>query len=267
VILLTDSNSRIPVTIQPSGQKALLSGDNTALPPLEFIEDPTRCAPATASCQSGDGGVFPAGLLVGQVALGTDRRLRVRLAADYERLEFLRVLRSHAPPADLAGRLRGALRAVVFVHLLPLHPASPGPSGARPPRALAFAWVLRRPDYVPVFLVAGVMLLGRPPVHAAAGALGGHRRARARVPAQPRTGLARHSVPRRMGARRGLLLAMTLARRSSCRRFVDQPQLGLTLFELIVTILAYPVVVAATAFALGLRRAAPGEVDELGRRL
>ena len=41
--------------------------------------------------------VFPAGLLVGQVVLGTDRRLRVRLAADYERLEFLRVLRSHGP--------------------------------------------------------------------------------------------------------------------------------------------------------------------------
>ncbi|HEV8077628.1 MAG TPA: hypothetical protein VGP45_04495, partial [Marinobacter sp.] len=43
---------------------------------------------------SGDGGVFPADLLVGQVALGTDNRLRVRLAADYQRLEFLRVLRS-----------------------------------------------------------------------------------------------------------------------------------------------------------------------------
>ncbi len=43
---------------------------------------------------SGDGGLFPAGLLVGQVAQGPDRRMRVRLAADYERLEFLRVLRS-----------------------------------------------------------------------------------------------------------------------------------------------------------------------------
>ena len=41
-----------------------------------------------------DGGVFPADLLVGQVVLGPDRRLRVRLAADYERLEFLRVLRN-----------------------------------------------------------------------------------------------------------------------------------------------------------------------------
>jgi rod shape-determining protein MreC len=32
---------------------------------------------------------------VGQVALGADKRLRVVLAADYQRLEFLRVLRSY----------------------------------------------------------------------------------------------------------------------------------------------------------------------------
>jgi rod shape-determining protein MreC len=31
----------------------------------------------------------------GRSRLGTDRRLRVVLAADYQRLEFLRVLRSH----------------------------------------------------------------------------------------------------------------------------------------------------------------------------
>jgi rod shape-determining protein MreC len=95
VILLTDSNSRIPVTVQPSGQKALLSGDNTSAPPLDFIEKPDLVRPGDRVISSGDGGVFPAGLLVGQVAQGPDRRLRVRLAADYERLEFLRVLRSH----------------------------------------------------------------------------------------------------------------------------------------------------------------------------
>jgi rod shape-determining protein MreC len=95
VILVMDSNSRIPVTIQPSGQKALLSGDNSPLPPLDFIEDADEVRPGDRVVTSGDGGVFPAGLLVGTVALGTDKRLRVKLAADYQRLEFLRVLRSH----------------------------------------------------------------------------------------------------------------------------------------------------------------------------
>jgi len=95
VILLTDSNSRVPVMVQPSGQKALLSGDNSTLPPLDFLEDQDEVRPGDRVVSSGDGGVFPAGLLVGQVVLGNDKRLRVALAADYQRLEFLRVLRSH----------------------------------------------------------------------------------------------------------------------------------------------------------------------------
>ncbi len=106
VILLTDSNSRVPVTVQPSGQKALLSGDNTALPPLEFLEDSDLVRPGDRVVTSGDGAMLPAGLLVGQVVLGTDRRLRVILSADYERLEFLRVLRSHElTPITDAGAL------------------------------------------------------------------------------------------------------------------------------------------------------------------
>ena len=106
VILLTDTNSRIPVTAQPSGQKGLLSGDNTLRPPLEFVEKPDLVRPGDQVVTSGDGGVFPAGLLVGTVVQGTDRRLRVNLSADYERLEFLRVLRSHAlEPITDAGNL------------------------------------------------------------------------------------------------------------------------------------------------------------------
>lgn len=106
VILLTDTNSRVPVTVQPSGQKALLSGDNTALPPLEFLEQSDVVRPGDRVVSSGDGGMFPAGLLVGQVVLGNDRRLRVSLSADYQRLEFLRVLRSHQlVPITDAGAL------------------------------------------------------------------------------------------------------------------------------------------------------------------
>ncbi|MEO6298604.1 MAG: rod shape-determining protein MreC [Paracoccaceae bacterium] len=106
VILLTDSNSRVPVEVQSTGQKAILSGDNSMLPPLDFMEHPDQVQPGDQVVTSGDGEVFPAGLLVGTVALGTDKRLRVVLAADYERLEFLRVLRSHeAEPITDAGAL------------------------------------------------------------------------------------------------------------------------------------------------------------------
>ena len=107
MILLTDTSSRIPITIQPSGQKAILGGDNTLNPPIEFLEDADLVRPGDRVVTSGDGGVFPPDLLVGQVALGTDRRLRVRLSADYGRLEFLRVLRAqpHEDISDPGGLL------------------------------------------------------------------------------------------------------------------------------------------------------------------
>ena len=93
VLLLTDTSSRLPVTIQPSGQRALIEGDNSAAPPIDFIEAPDLVRPGDRVISSGDGGVFPAGLLVGRVAQDPGGRLRVRLAADFERLEYLRVLR------------------------------------------------------------------------------------------------------------------------------------------------------------------------------
>ncbi len=93
VVLLTDINSRVPAVIQPSSQRGLVSGDNTIAPVLEFVEDAEKIRPGDRVFTSGAGGVFPADLLIGQVATGPDGRLRVRLAADYRRLEFLRVLR------------------------------------------------------------------------------------------------------------------------------------------------------------------------------
>jgi len=95
VILLTDAASSVPALIQPSGQSALIAGDNSAAPVIDFLENPDKLRPGDRVITSGDGNVFPAGLLIGQVASDPSGRLRVRLSADYERLKFLRVLRHH----------------------------------------------------------------------------------------------------------------------------------------------------------------------------
>lgn len=125
VILLTDSASRIPVTIQASGQPALLVGDNTLSPAIEFIENPDVVRPGDRVVSSGDGGVFPPGLLVGEIATDPGGRMRVRLAADYERLEFLRVLRHHGRERILdPGNL-----------ILPDQITTPTPSAQAPPPA------------------------------------------------------------------------------------------------------------------------------------
>ncbi|MFW8636509.1 rod shape-determining protein MreC [Cribrihabitans pelagius] len=112
VILLTDAASAVPATIQPSGQTALVTGDNSAGPVLSFLENPDLVRPGDRVVTSGDGSVFPAGLLIGQVAKDRSGRMRVRLSADYGRLEYLRVLRHHGTeviedPGALVGPAPG----------------------------------------------------------------------------------------------------------------------------------------------------------------
>lgn len=96
LLLLTDFSSRVPVLVQPSGRRAILAGDATSAPVLEFLENPDQVNPGDPVRTSGDGGVFPPDLPVGRLIALPGGTWRVALSADYARLEFVRLLR-YAP--------------------------------------------------------------------------------------------------------------------------------------------------------------------------
>ncbi len=99
IIFLTDINSRVPVIVQPSGQRAILTGDNTGAPKIDFVEDVDRVQPGDRVVTSGDGQVLPPDLLAGQVIVAANGQLRLRPAADYQRLRFVRVVNYRPLPA------------------------------------------------------------------------------------------------------------------------------------------------------------------------
>lgn len=110
ILFLTDSSSRLPVTVKPSGQRAILAGDNGPLPVLDFLDGTDAVRPGDRVVSSGAGGLFPPDLLVGQVVAAPDGRLRVHPAADFRRLHFVRVIRpgpseTVSGPGDLFGAL------------------------------------------------------------------------------------------------------------------------------------------------------------------
>ncbi len=111
VLLLTDLNSRVPVVIEPAHYKAVLSGDNTDWPKLEYLTVTGSVSPGDRVVTSGDGGLIPPGLPVGLVIQTSDGFLRVQTFADRDRLDFVRVLKyefpsqvnRQDPPAVLLG--------------------------------------------------------------------------------------------------------------------------------------------------------------------
>jgi rod shape-determining protein MreD len=157
---------------------------------------------------------------------------------------------------------------VLFFQVLPFRIGTPRWPGPDLLTLLAFAWVLRRPDYVPVLLVLAVtlftdILFMRPLGLWSALVLVGFEFLRRR---QPFSRDLPFLVEWMMVA--GVLLAMTVTNALVLAIFlVQQPVLTLTFLQLIISILSYPVVVAVSRFALGVRKIAPGEVDALGHRL
>jgi rod shape-determining protein MreC len=110
ILFLTDPSSRVPVIIKPSGQRAILAGDNSGLPVLEFLDQSDAVRPGDRVVTSSDGGLYPGDLLVGQLLAAPDGRLRVNPAADFRRLHFVRVIRPGATeavsdPGDIIGPL------------------------------------------------------------------------------------------------------------------------------------------------------------------
>lgn len=94
ILLLNDLNSRIPIRIEPAGYRAILAGNNTDHPRLEFLPLGSALRAGNRVVTSGHGGVFPAGLPVGTVEAveGTVGAFRVVLDAPTEFVETVRVI-------------------------------------------------------------------------------------------------------------------------------------------------------------------------------
>jgi len=79
VLQLGDLNSRISVMSARSEARAILSGDNSDLPLLAFVQDRADWRAGDKVLSSGDGGVLPQGLPIGKVTSNEAGQLVVKL--------------------------------------------------------------------------------------------------------------------------------------------------------------------------------------------
>ena len=106
VILLTDLNSRIPVTIASAADKsgnvqAMMTGDNTAMPVLDIVSRQEALHAGDQVVSSGDGGLLPSGLPIGTVVDDGNGGWRVALLADPASSQDVEILNFSQPPETL----------------------------------------------------------------------------------------------------------------------------------------------------------------------
>jgi rod shape-determining protein MreC len=91
VLLATDMNSRIPVTLEASRARAMMVGTNGPRPRLQFWAEGTRPAEGERLVTSAEGVAFPANLPVGVVHYSATGTAEVELFARLDRLDLVRL--------------------------------------------------------------------------------------------------------------------------------------------------------------------------------
>jgi rod shape-determining protein MreC len=142
VILLTDINSRIPVTIAPGNVQAIMTGDNTVMPTLDMVSRLVTLHAGDQVVSSGDGGLLPSGLPVGTVVPDNNGGYRVALLADASSSQDVEILNFSKPPEALPPT------AELPAEAAGLKPMVPPPVAATAPAPVAPAPV--KPKPVPV---------------------------------------------------------------------------------------------------------------------
>ncbi|HYF09831.1 MAG TPA: rod shape-determining protein MreC [Acetobacteraceae bacterium] len=106
VLLATDMNSRIPVTLEGSRARAIMAGTNGARPRLQHWPSGVMPAEGERVVTSAEAGAFPAGLPVGVVRISPSGTPEVELFAQLDRLDLVRLfdygLRGILPPESVA---------------------------------------------------------------------------------------------------------------------------------------------------------------------
>lgn len=157
---------------------------------------------------------------------------------------------------------------ITLLQLLPLGVEAGDLPGPDLSLALTFVWVLRRPSYVPVLLIAPLflfldLLLQRPPgLSAALVVLGSEILRRQRDMSRAMPFLVEWAIVTGV-----ILLIAGLEQITLALVMVDRPPLGLALLRSLFTAASYPLVVLVSRYIFNVRTAAPNEAVALGNRL
>ncbi|TRD23482.1 rod shape-determining protein MreD [Palleronia caenipelagi] len=154
----------------------------------------------------------------------------------------------------------------IFLQLMPLHLGRDDIPAPDLISQICFVWVLRRPEYIPVWLIAlagfcaDILLMGPPGLGAIALIVGTEflRRRSYVVSEQP------FVVEWALVA--AVLLGTTLFQWFAMAALAaPHPPLGEALVPLAVTVVTYPFVMVFNAYGLGIRQASPAEKDAEAR--
>ncbi len=92
LLLLTDINAHLPVTLESTHTRAILSGDNNEMPRLDYLAGNANIQVGDRVVTSSSGAAFPPGLPIGTIASNADGIYRVAPFINSSQLEYVAIV-------------------------------------------------------------------------------------------------------------------------------------------------------------------------------
>ena len=95
VLLLSDLNSKIPVSIEPNGVQSILSGSGSSYGEIQYIKEDYELENDSEIFTSGSGGIFRSGIPIGKTIaneeIGLDT-IKVKFHSDFSQLRLVKIV-------------------------------------------------------------------------------------------------------------------------------------------------------------------------------
>ena len=95
VLLLSDLNSKIPVSIEPDGIQSILSGSGSSFGEIQYIKEDYELENDSEIFTSGSGGIFRSGIPIGKTIadenIGFDT-IKVKFHSDFSQLRLVKIV-------------------------------------------------------------------------------------------------------------------------------------------------------------------------------
>ena len=95
VLLLSDLNSKIPVSIEPNGVQSILSGSGSNFGEIQYIKENYELENDSEIFTSGSGGIFRSGIPIGKTIADEDigfDTIKVKFHSDFSQLRLVKIV-------------------------------------------------------------------------------------------------------------------------------------------------------------------------------
>ena len=95
VLLLSDLNSKIPVSIEPNGVQSILSGSGSSFGEIQYIRENYELENDSEIFTSGSGGIFRSGIPIGKTIADEDigfDTIKVKFHSDFSQLRLVKIV-------------------------------------------------------------------------------------------------------------------------------------------------------------------------------